>query len=384
MLASGALVAAGVANWALPVLQLPAPTGPAAVGTTVVQWSDETREEAATPEGDDRRTVVAQLWYPAVSGTGRRGRYLGRDGAEVRAVADGLAATFGVPALALDGARRGRTNARVDAQVAVGRERWPVVLFSPGLGGVRTQNSGWAEELASRGYVVVALDHPYDSAAVMFEDGRVARSRLRATGDDEVDNRSADGATAVRALDLRFAFRSLVAGAGLPPELVVRFDLDRVAVTGHSAGGAAAIQAATEEPGFAAVIDIDGLPRNVGSSAVPVPLLLFVAGRGTGSPTGDREYEVERRRVLDAALAGGYELTVPGASHLSFTDAPLFLPPLPALVGSGGRRHGIRVTARATDAFLRHVFDGGVVPDADLDGALGRDGTARARPGGGR
>jgi predicted dienelactone hydrolase len=48
-----------------------------------------------------------------------------------------------------------------------------VVLFSPGLAGVRSQNTAWAQELASHGYVVVALDHPYDSAALA--DGRAPR-----------------------------------------------------------------------------------------------------------------------------------------------------------------------------------------------------------------
>ena len=50
-----------------------------------------------------------------------------------------------------------------------------MVLFSPGLAGVRSQNTAWAQELASHGYVVVALDHPYDSAAVVLADGRAPR-----------------------------------------------------------------------------------------------------------------------------------------------------------------------------------------------------------------
>ena len=49
-----------------------------------------------------------------------------------------------------------------------------MVLFSPGLAGVRSQNTAWAQELASHGYVVVALDHPYDSAALLA-DGRAPR-----------------------------------------------------------------------------------------------------------------------------------------------------------------------------------------------------------------
>jgi len=57
------------------------------------------------------------------------------------------------------------TNAVPDAPVASGKERFVVVLFSPGGGMGRTTNTAWAEELASHGYAVAALDHPYDTAA---------------------------------------------------------------------------------------------------------------------------------------------------------------------------------------------------------------------------
>ena len=53
---------------------------------------------------------------------------------------------------------------------------------------MRTQNTAWAQELASNGYVVVAVDHPYDSAAVVLGDGTLLRSRLAATGDEAADD----------------------------------------------------------------------------------------------------------------------------------------------------------------------------------------------------
>ncbi len=67
--------------------------------------------------------------------------------------------------------------------MAGGGGRFPVVLFSPGSGGARTQNTAWAEELASHGYLVAALDHPYDSAAVVLTDGRTIHTKTASTGD---------------------------------------------------------------------------------------------------------------------------------------------------------------------------------------------------------
>ncbi len=55
---------------------------------------------------------------------------------------------------------------------------------------------------------------------------------------------------------------------------------------------------------------------------------------------------------------------VPGTAHLTFTDAPLYLPPLPALVGSCGRTGGIKITADATADFLGATLRGDVTDPA--------------------
>ena len=48
---------------------------------------------------------------------------------------------------------------------------WPVVLFSTGYGIERQLYTGLVQDLASHGYVVVAIDHPHDANIVSFPDG---------------------------------------------------------------------------------------------------------------------------------------------------------------------------------------------------------------------
>ena len=55
----------GAAAWAFRPVMLPTPTGPAPVGTTVLEWIDVDREEPATTHRADHRTVVVQIWYPS-------------------------------------------------------------------------------------------------------------------------------------------------------------------------------------------------------------------------------------------------------------------------------------------------------------------------------
>lgn len=294
-----AAVAAGGAAWALPDLELPPPSGEFGVGTSRLQWDTE-GPESLTADPSDTRVLVAQLWYPTWA-TGAGQPYL-----ESSTVSDAIAAQAGLPGFLLDGVVPGNTNAIADAPRADGS--FPLVLFSPGLGGVRTQNSAWAEELASHGYIVAAVDHPYDSAAVVLEDGTVIGSTLRTTGNDTRGQRIADGLASIRANDLISTL----------DRLEEDLDVDGVATAGHSIGGAAAI-------------------------------LAIVAGEGTGNADSDERYDAALTEVLATC---GTRVVVQGAKHLSFTDAALFLPPLPSLIGSEGRTPGLEAATEETLMFL--------------------------------
>ncbi|MFJ8621905.1 alpha/beta hydrolase family protein [Kitasatospora sp. NPDC093550] len=379
----GLIATAPVAAWAFPVPRFPEPTGEFAVGTRVVQWTDQGRPETFTADPDDRRTVVVQLWYPARKSPADtpRAQYLGRTEEEARTVSEALARGVGLPGFLVDGVPRAHSHAVFDAPVDGGGGRFPVVLFSPGSGGVRTQNTAWAEELASHGYLVAALDHPYDSAAVLLTDGRTITTETSSSGDPDKDEELAAGWTAVRAADLGFVLGQLERldrGEGSDP-LTGCLDTGRVAVTGHSMGGAAALQAARQDRRFRAVIDLDGYPHGPASPALVQPTLALTQAVTPGT---DPRYLSRLTEALQAGSATSYRLTIPGAAHLTFMDGPLYLPPVPSIVGSLGRTGSPRVVAAATLAFLDAVLRDG---PGDLAGALRAHGDLSVHhPAGGR
>lgn len=348
-----AIVAGVGAAIAFPIPDFPTPTGPYAVGTTVVEWTDLDRPETWTTDPDDVRTLQAQLWYPAEESPDEveRALSMGRSEAEANVVAEAFADYLGFPRFVLDGSVAARANAVPDAPVAAGGERFPVVLFTPGMGVGRTTNTAWAEELASHGYVVAALDHPYDTAAVVFADGRTVRRPEHSLSSDAEAYRLAEKLAAVKAGDLSSALTHLdrLDSGDVESALAGRLDTDRAAVVGMSAGVGGAFQAARADERFAAVIALDGYPYDAHPGPYDQPALALTQQIGLED---NPRYLPALNRMLHHSTTTGYLLTIPGTAHPTFTDAPLWMPPVPSLVGTLGRTEGNRIITEVTIGFL--------------------------------
>lgn len=145
-------------------LRLPRPTGPFRVGAETLHLTDHSRRDPWVPEAGDRELMVS-LSYPARGGgAGRERPYL--TGEEARLLVE-FPERPGV-----DPARVAatRTHARTGARPAPGR--FPLVLLSPGFTLPRATLTSLAEDLASRGYVVAAIDPAYESSGTAFPGGR--------------------------------------------------------------------------------------------------------------------------------------------------------------------------------------------------------------------
>jgi dienelactone hydrolase len=334
LIALALLVPAGAADAAL---TLPAPTGPERVGTAIVRLVDTSRSEPFA--AGKRREVVVQLWYPTRARGGSPAPYL--TVAEARVLARGL----GVSASAL---AHTRTHAAFEAPAKPGRR--PLVLVSPGLGLGRAFASVIAVDLASAGYLVAALDHPYDGAAVELRDGTVARSRVQPPG-------GIPRAVAVRVADMRFVLDRI---AVLAARFGAGVDLRHVAVVGHSLGGTAAARLMAADARVDAGVDLDGSLLAPVRGALARPFLVFSAEGGTlADPT-----IVRFRR----ALRGPHPwLLLHDAGHLAFSDIVALAPQLdPAARGQFdlGRidaRRAVVVQRGVLRAFLDRYLRGRAV-----------------------
>ncbi|MFI0241025.1 alpha/beta hydrolase family protein [Streptomyces sp. NPDC016845] len=312
-------------------LRLPAPTGPYAVGTTRLHLVDRARRDPWT--GDRVREVMADVRYPArsVSGHPRAAQMTAREAAGF----DRLNNFAGLPAGRVDWAAT-RTFAHRSAPLARTAPH-PVVLYSPGVLDPRTLGTTLTDELASHGYVVIAIDHPYDVSAVEFPDGRVATSRLP---EEFAAAQKAGGAAVTSLLEKTTAVR--VADLRSVLDTVERaFDDGRlrrapVGAFGQSAGGFAALQALHDDRRLAAAADLDGVLAYVQDDR-DEGHLSTVAAEGTdrpvllmGSDGNDRTTVPSWRELWRHSTGWRRELTLGGSRHATYTDAATLLPPVAA------------------------------------------------------
>lgn len=275
---------------------LPAPTGLFPVGVQEFHLVDD-RPDPWVPDRD--RELMVSAWYPAQAPVGRPDAYATPEESAL------IIASLGVTGVAPEAFSTIRTHAYVDAP------RWglplPTVVLSPGFTMPRASLTGLAEELASRGYLVIGIDHTYESAAVTFPDGRITEC--------QACRGRPDGAAVAlnRAKDVSFVL----------DELAERLPLDstRIAMGGHSAGGFTAPYALAEDDRIRVGFNLDGtFPATPYGRAVDRPFLMM----GAPHHAPDGEYGAKWAAIYDAFTGWKRWLSVDGTSHSSFTDyAPI-------------------------------------------------------------
>jgi predicted dienelactone hydrolase len=341
------LLAGCACCYAVPMFHLPAPTGPYAVGTTVLYLVDHSRLEDGAPnpggEPDHKRELMVQLWYPTTSNGGKRAAYR-------RKVETTLESSY--QALVL-------TNSYQDAPITRVAAPYPVLFFNPAWRGRRTQDTFLTEDLASHGYVVAAIDHTFNSMPVAFPDGRVISAQpvdaiegLIHTTPGEVEHIGTTE-TDREALDVRFVLDELEKmnlEQGSP--WFQTMDTQNAGSLGHSLGGAVSVEAWATDERIHAALNLDGwtfgtqaalAQRIVGPNGVKSPLLFLYeegyspsirpetvipdAERGTPAQieAAVNRWDIDNVQKLIQRY-GGYWLNLHGSIHATFTDKPITSP----------------------------------------------------------
>lgn len=352
-----------------PVNPLPKPSGQYAVGVRSLEMDDSSRLGVFAAKPDEPRRLLVRIWYPAQSVSGDPAPYF--NAAETKSTARALGALVGFPEF-FTYLRHVKTNSYINAPLLEGAKDLPVVFYSHGYTSYLNQNTALMEELASHGYVVVSVQHTYDSSDTAFPDGTVAPmdpklmdvagdetgrpSQADAFGGDTLDkrieaalafqeyavqhdDRIATASTKQWVADRLFVHDTLQAN---PPEAVADIarasNWARVGESGMSFGGAISGEICMIDPRCAAGVNMDGgnFPFSSFNADVPAPFLMFHSDPAnlyksaerplppSGIPRSFNEFSYER-----IATAGTrpdvYRISLKDTQHLGMSDSALFV-----------------------------------------------------------
>ena len=360
--------------WALPVVELPPPTGPYEVATSSFEIRSPDRLEDYGPSPGDYRRVMVQVWYPGVVSEGAE--LLSPWTADLEVLGPAVSEILGLPGFFLDYTRY--TPSHSYRQVTPFQGRVPVVLYSHGWRLFRTAAVHQMESLASHGYLVIAVDHTYGSAATVFPDGHVARLVPQALPDPEEVGDDAFELAAVELLetysdDLRMVIAGLEEGVGGPfGSLAYIADLGRLGIYGHSLGGGAAVRTCLLEPVCQVVAALDGWVEPITASEISQELdipSMFIRS----DPWRDLENDKLLRGLVERSNRRTYWIGIENTVHSDFTVAPA-LSTMTGWFGLRGSMPAAQVFA-IVDHYLVAFFD------RHLLGIGGRDLTEAPPPG---
>ncbi|KAI7530827.1 PAF acetylhydrolase [Hortaea werneckii] len=274
-----------------------------------------------------------------------------------------------------------------------GLPMFPVIVFSHGMASSRTGYTQYAAELASRGYIVAAIEHRDGSgpgSLIMYPDGTTKEWMHFDAQDLDPQPETAE----IKAMQLAMrqaeveetvrVLREINDGAGSElfksnprqegtdlAEWRGRLNMDFMVVGGHSYGATLALQtlkgAPCEERPFKGAVILDpGKQSGPLNDDISIPTLIVHSDSWSKKHTifhGRPHFEVVKelvQKVLDQKNRFAWFMTSKGTTHPSITDAPLIEPTL--LSWTTGAtipvREGVEQYVKVTDEFMRFLEDG--------------------------
>jgi dienelactone hydrolase len=236
-----------------------------------------------------------------------------------------------------------------------------ILLFSPGYSIPRLYYNVLASAIASEGFTVITIDHPGDANIIIYPDGHAVYNNASILSSPTWDEypRAADASFVIDQLSNATAIAELLPQRGPRP-----FPTDRVAMLGHSVGGASAIIAASRDPRIRGAINWDGTifgsPPPSGLSQ-PVEVMsqpvLFMSHQDYADPSWLAAWPQLKGPKLAVYVAN--------TTHYTFSDMPTLLQaagqstePFADLLGTIAPAEMVRILTAYTTAWMDGAFTG--------------------------
>lgn len=285
------------------------PTGGFSVGTITYEWTDARRTLQYSSYPSDKRKIITQIWYPAAK--------------------DSLAKTAPYNALSKD-YRHVASHSKLMPAFAANQKNVPLILICPGRGVERFGYTSLAEELASQGYVVAAIDMPligyvyYPDGYVLLPSTKYRTPRGLMAGPYEKVDEFYHEPTQIGTEDVLFVMKRIeeLNTQDVSARFIGKINLNNVGLFGHSLGGRIAGSFAAQDSRIKALVTMEGIPpRDVRyKGLLKIPSSMWVSS-GT-LPFAKENYQV----LIDNRQSAVESVELKKFGHNSVTDFPLITP----------------------------------------------------------
>ncbi|KAI1073798.1 Alpha/Beta hydrolase protein [Whalleya microplaca] len=330
-------------------ISIPPPTGPYNVGIKKHAIPYLNREDPVAP-GSTSTSFLATIYYPTLEKPkNSQKRYL-----------DPVTASLYEGVLnIISGTLSSLTSDLVEEAPGLGnRSPYPTLIFGPGAGGPPTECYAiLSAELASHGYIVIGLDHPYEQPFVRYPNG------TGIVGLPIIYDYPIPLILSIYELRLKETAILLDYLPTLESKLGIPTNTTRIGAFGHSLGGAAAAGSMLDDSRVSSAINIDGTfwgtpAENTTAADVKGPVFLF--GEQGHGPGGDVSWQTF------PLWQTGYwrQILVNGSLHLDFSDQTFWKTVAKLNSTSVGTIDGDR-QVQIMRTFVKAFFDFSLIGDSE-------------------
>lgn len=205
----------------------------------------------------------------------------------------------------------------------------PIVLFSPAEGTNRYLYSAIAQQIASTGYIVITIDAPRDVDIVQYPDSTT--DLINTTVATTASPSNINLAVTTRAQDATFVLDQLshpsITSKLLPNLTHNRLNTGKVAMFGHSLGGAATAAAMLTDPRIAGGLAMDGaLFGPVIQQGLDRPFMFMAHTNHTRTNDNSTNDPYNSWYEIWSKLRGWkLDIQLANSQHYTFSDFPIVL-----------------------------------------------------------
>lgn len=357
----------------MPIMKLPAPSGEYIVGSTNYSVTDLSRSEIKTEDPNDKRELFVEVWYPANLDGFEEAPPVKPLWEELYKGESDRVSFFMNYLKGID------THSYPDIPPNSDHGTFPVILFNHALQMFTSQSTLLMEHLASHGYIVVSIAHPYESLRVNLQDAGTVIPEFISSKEKFVEGiewikktsipineaieemkktknsleRAQIMLSAIKNSDMNSVVNYWVEdNKFVLDELLDKqqnqfifhniIDTSRIGVMGMSIGGAVATEVMKSDYRIKAAINVDGLQYgNMNLDSIKSPFMMLYSEDGKGV----NEF------LKMQSNSDFYEYTFINSRHADFTDMAIIWPFM-RVYGQLGEINGERMSALTNKVVL--------------------------------